>query len=74
MYSKRELAEQIEAVKTVKSLAEVYQEIDAISIFQVRNSVAKTRNFLSGVSGVYTDVKQVYQKKLEAKILKICRL
>ncbi len=67
MYSKRELAEQIEAVKTVKSLAEVYQEIDAISIFQVRNSVAKTRNFLSGVSGVYTDVKQVYLKKIRSK-------
>lgn len=68
MYSKRELNENIASVKTVKSLAEVYQEISAISITQVRYSVARTRKFLEGVSQVYSHAKQSYVRKVQILI------
>lgn len=66
MYSKKELYQEIESVRTIKSLAVVYQEISAISILQIRNSVAKTRNFLAGVAKVYQHSKQAYIKKTQA--------
>ena len=65
MHTKKELTEQIEDVKTIKSLSETYEEIAAISILQVRNSVSRTREFLAGVSGVYKTTKQVYIKKVQ---------
>src|SRR3990167_3792469 len=65
MHTKKELTEQIEDVRTIKSLSETYEEIAAISILQVRNSVSRTREFLAGVSGVYKTTKQVYIKKVQ---------
>lgn len=65
MYSKKELSQGISSVETIKSVAEIYQEISAISIKQVRNSVARTRNFLAGVVQVYQHTKEVYIKKIQ---------
>lgn len=65
MYSRRQLSQEIESVGAIRSVAEIYQEIAAISIMQIRGSVAKTRNFLAGVAQVYAHTKQVYVRKLQ---------
>ena len=65
MYSKKRLSEEIKSVQSVRSLTEVYQRISAISVVQVKNSVAKTRSFLSGVSLVYGHAKQAYITKAQ---------
>ncbi len=68
MYSKKRLSEEIQGVQSVRSLTEVYQRISAISILQVKNSVAKTRGFLAGVSLVYGHAKQTYIKRAQTFI------
>lgn len=62
MYSRRNLNEDIESIETIQALTEIYQQISAISILQVKNSVSKTRAFLAGVSLVYSHAKQSYIK------------
>ena len=68
MYSRRKLNEDIESIETIQSLTEIYQQISAISILQVKNSVARTRTFLAGVSLVYGHAKQTYVKNAQTLI------
>ncbi len=65
MHTKKQLSQEIESVGTIESLADIYQEISAISILQVRNSVARTRTFLTGVAQVYQHSKLAYIKKAQ---------
>lgn len=65
MYSKKQLLGELEDVGTIRSVAEIYQEIAAISILQVRNSVSRTRIFLAGVAQVHQHSKQVYVKRFQ---------
>ncbi|MEX0617058.1 MAG: FoF1 ATP synthase subunit gamma [Candidatus Woykebacteria bacterium] len=68
MYTKRQIRYEIDSVETIKSLTEIYQQISAISILQVKNSVGRTRNFLAGVSLVYNHAKDSYFKNAQKLI------
>lgn len=65
MYSRRKLNEDIANIETIQSITEIYQQISAISIIQVKNSVSRTRTFLAGVSLVYAHAKQSYIKSAQ---------
>lgn len=68
MIGRQDLEQEINGVSTIKSITEIYQQISAISIIQVKNSVAKTRAFLEGVSLVYGHAKQSYLKQAQTLI------
>ena len=68
MYNSRRLNEDITSIETIRSLTDIYQQISAISILQVKNSVSRTRAFLAGVSLVYSHVKQSYVKNTQSLI------
>lgn len=63
MLGGQDLEQEIKGISTIKSVTDIYQQISAISILQVKNSVAKTRAFLAGVSLVYGHAKQSYIKQ-----------
>lgn len=68
MFGRQDLEQEINGVSTIKSITEIYQQISAISIVQVKNSVARTRAFLEGVSLVYGHAKQSYLKQAQKLI------
>ncbi|MCH8821669.1 F0F1 ATP synthase subunit gamma [Patescibacteria group bacterium] len=68
MIGRQDLEQEINGVSTIKSITEIYQQISAISIIQVKNSVAKTRAFLEGVALVYGHAKQSYLKQAQTLI------
>ena len=68
MLGRQDLEQEIKGVATIKSITEIYQQISAISIVQVKNSVARTRAFLEGVSLVYGHAKQSYLKQAQTLI------
>ena len=70
MYSRRRLNEEIDSIETIRSLTDIYQQISAISILQVKNSVSRTRTFLAGVALVYGNAKQSYIKNAQTLINK----
>ena len=66
MYSRRKLDDEITSIETIRSITEIYQQIAAISIIQIKNSVSRTRTFLAGVALVYGHAKQTYIKIAQA--------
>ena len=66
MYSRRKLDDEITSIETIRSITEIYQQIAAISILQIKNSVSRTRTFLAGVALVYSHAKQTYIKIAQA--------
>src|SRR3989344_526415 len=70
MYSRRRLHEEIDSIETIRSLTDIYQQISAISILQVKNSVSRTRTFLAGVALVYGNAKESYIKNAQTLINK----
>lgn len=60
MSSMKELRGNLEAIGAIKSITNVYQEIASLRMNQLRDRVAKTREFLSGVASVYNHAKTAY--------------
>src|SRR4030043_1596977 len=71
MSSQKELKENLEAVVAISSITSVYQEIASLRMNQLREKVAKTRDFLNGVATIYYHAKAAYiaavQKQLAGK-------
>jgi len=61
------LAQKIEMVDTIKTIAEAYQEISVLRMQKIRSSVLYTRQYLDELSELFYDVKEAYkyQMKLE---------
>ncbi|HEX7455956.1 MAG TPA: FoF1 ATP synthase subunit gamma [Candidatus Nanoarchaeia archaeon] len=60
MSSQRELQGDLAAIGAIKTISSVYQEIASFRMKQLRNHVAKTREFLDGVASVYNRAKAAY--------------
>ncbi len=59
------LLEEINLVKSFKSLALAYEEISAIKMQRTRGLVLQNRDFLSELSEVFRDVRASYKKQIE---------
>ena len=65
MQNKRSLTSETELVSGLKMLAQAYEEISVIKMQRVRDYVLKNRDFLTGVSYVFYDVKTSYRQQIE---------
>lgn len=65
MPQKKLVQEDLEALNTIKDLAESYEEIAVIRMQKIKDSVVKTRDFLSGISDVYVDLKSSYEREVK---------
>ena len=65
MAQKKVILEQLEALRTIKDLAQSYEEIAIVKMQQIRDSVLKTRDFLSDISDVYVDLKASYNREVK---------
>jgi ATP synthase F1 gamma subunit len=70
MAQKSQIKEELEALNSIKDLAESYEEIAVTKMQRIRDSVLKTRDFLSGLSDVFVDLKASYERELEQLIKK----
>jgi F0F1-type ATP synthase gamma subunit len=65
MPQKKVILEQLEALRTIKELAQSYEEIAIVKMQQIRDSVLKTRDFLADISDVYVDLKASYNREVK---------
>ncbi|HZE86615.1 MAG TPA: F0F1 ATP synthase subunit gamma [Methylomirabilota bacterium] len=65
MAQRKIVLEEIEALNSLKDLAESYEEIAVIRMQNIKDSVLKTRNFLTKISDVYVDLKSSYGREVK---------
>ena len=61
-------AENLEALNSLKDLAESYEEIAVIRMQKIKDSVLKTRDFLQDLSDVFVDLKSSYDREVKELI------
>jgi len=61
MAQKSVIAEELAALNSLKELAQSYEEIAVVRMQKIKDSVLKTRDFLSKISDVYVDLKSSYE-------------
>jgi len=57
MINSQEIKNELELLSALRTIAQSYEEISVSRMKKTRDSVAKTADFLSGLSGIYADVK-----------------
>jgi len=65
MAQKKVIFEELEALNSLKDLAESYEEIAVVRMQKIRESVLKTRDFLADISDVYVDLKSSYNREVK---------
>lgn len=65
MAQKKIILEELESLNSLKDLAESYEEIAATQMQKIKDSVLKTRDFLSELSDVFVDLKSSYQREVK---------
>jgi len=65
MPQKKIIAENLEALNSLKDLAESYEEIAVIRMQKIKDSVLKTRDFLADLSDVFVDLKSSYDRDVK---------
>lgn len=70
MPQRKIIAENLEALNSLKDLAESYEEIAVIRMQKIKNSVLKARDFLAELSDVFVDLKSSYNREVRELILK----
>ena len=64
MAQRKLIIEELEALNSIKDLAESYEEIAAMEMQKIRDSVLKTRDYLVELSDVFVDLKASYQREV----------
>jgi ATP synthase F1 gamma subunit len=64
MAQKNVIVEELAALNSIKDLAESYEEIAVTKMQKIKDSVLKTRDFLTGLSDVFVDLKASYQEEV----------
>src|ERR1035437_8870142 len=64
MAQRKLILEELEALNSIKDLAESYEEIAAVEMQKIRDSVLKTRAFLIDISDVFVDLKSSYTREV----------
>jgi len=70
MPQKKIIQEELEALNSIKNLAESYEEIAVIRMQKIKDAVLKTRNFLQSISDIYVDLKASYDREVKDLITK----
>lgn len=70
MPQKKVIAENLEALNSLKNLAESYEEIAVTRMQNIKASVLKTRDFLQDLSDVFVDLKSSYDREVSELVAK----
>lgn len=70
MPQRKIIAENLEALNSLKDLAESYEEIAVIRMQKIKDSVLKTRDFLQDLSDVFVDLKSSYDRDVKELLAK----
>jgi len=70
MPQRKKILEDLEALNTLKNLAESYEEVAVIRMQQIKNSVFNKRDFLTELSDVYVDLKSSYNREVKELLTK----
>lgn len=70
MPQRKIINENLEALNSLKDLAESYEEIAVIRMQKIKNSVLKARDFLSELSDVFVDLKSSYNREVRELLAK----
>jgi ATP synthase F1 gamma subunit len=65
MPQRKIIAEELESLNSLKDMAESYEEIAATQMQKIKESVLKTRDYLTGISDVFVDLKTSYQREVK---------
>jgi ATP synthase F1 gamma subunit len=65
MAQRKVILEELAALNSIKDLAESYEEIAVVKMQKIKDSVLKTRDFLSGISDIYVDLKSSYLREIK---------
>ncbi len=64
MAQRKVILEDLEALSSLKELAESYEEIAVIRMQKLKDSVLRTRNFLADISDVFVDLKASHLREI----------
>lgn len=64
MAQRKIILEELAALNSIKDLAESYEEIAVIRMQKIKDSVLKTRNYLTRLSDVFVDLKSSYNREV----------
>jgi ATP synthase F1 gamma subunit len=64
MIQRNVIQEELQALNSLKELAESYEEIAVVRMQKIKDSVVKTRDFLSDLSDVFVDLKSSYEREV----------
>lgn len=70
MPQKKIILENLEALNSLKDLAESYEEIAVVRMQKIKNSVLNARDFLAELSDVFVDLKSSYNREMMELISK----
>lgn len=70
MPQRKIISENLEALNSLKDLAESYEEIAVIRMQKIKDSVLKTRDFLQDLSDVFVDLKSSHDREVRDLIAK----
>src|SRR5258706_12629102 len=65
MAQRKKVLEDLEALNSIKDLAESYEEIAVVRMQKIKDSVLKTRDFLANLSDVFVDLKSSYSHEIK---------
>lgn len=65
MPQKKVVLEELEALNSLKELAESYEEVAVVRMQKIKESVLKTRKFLASLSDVFVDLKSSYGHEMK---------
>ena len=71
MPQKKIVVEELEALNSLKELAESYEEIAVVRMQKIKESVLKTRTFLASLSDVFVDLKSSYGREMKALLVRV---
>ncbi len=70
MAQRKKVLEDLEALNSIKDLAESYEEIAVVRMQKIKDSVLKTRDFLTDLSDVYVDLKSSHAREIRELLAK----
>src|SRR5690349_11783472 len=70
MAQRKIIVENLEALNSLKDLAQSYEEIAVIRMQKIKDSVLKTRDFLAELSDVFVDLKSSYDREVKELLSK----
>jgi ATP synthase F1 gamma subunit len=71
MPQRKVILEELAALNSIKDLAQSYEEIAVVRMQKIKDSVLKTRDFLTRLSDVFVDLKSSYGHEIEELLKKI---